>query len=67
MSSLEAGSEAVVAGKLRSNLWGSFSPRIAASARVNEKIVMENIYLSLIKEGRGGGGGGRKGITLLTC
>jgi hypothetical protein len=34
MSSLEAGSEAVVAGKLRSNLWGSFSPRIAASVQV---------------------------------
>jgi hypothetical protein len=47
MSSLEAGSEAVVAGKLRSNLWGSFSPRISASVRVNEKIELENINLSL--------------------
>jgi hypothetical protein len=37
MSSLEAGSEAVVAGKLRNNLWGSFSPRIAASVQVRAK------------------------------
>jgi hypothetical protein len=50
MSSLEVGSEAVVAGKLRNNLWGSFSPRIAASVRVNGKIELENINLSLIKE-----------------
>jgi hypothetical protein len=39
MSSLEAGSEAVVAGKLRSNLWGSFSPRISASVQVKAKMV----------------------------
>jgi hypothetical protein len=37
MSSLEAGSEAVVAGKLRNNLWGSFSPRISASVQVKAK------------------------------
>jgi hypothetical protein len=45
MSSLEAGSEAVVAGKLRNNLWGSFSPRIAASVQVNKNLWDKNMLI----------------------